>query len=148
MNKGLVVNRGQQRRSTAHLFSPDSQLRSALPCQATPQPAGGNLQLQHLSRINSSASTLKASRCTGERCRGLAGTCGQGLARVKGNKTCFIHLPWCRFFFLLCGNCRFLVNTAGANWTKWMIQKKWSHGYQYSFKQSNTCWIQWHNCWC
>ncbi|KAI3373101.1 hypothetical protein L3Q82_006431 [Scortum barcoo] len=42
---------------------PDSQLRSALPCQATPRPAGGNLQLQHLSHINSSAPTLKASGC-------------------------------------------------------------------------------------
>lgn len=65
---------------------PGSQLRSALPCQATPQPAGGNLQLQHLSHVNSSAPTLKASRCMRERCRGLAGTCGQGLAHVKGNK--------------------------------------------------------------
>lgn len=49
---------------------PDSQLGAALPCQATPQPAGGNLQLQHLSRINSSALTLNASRCVRERCRG------------------------------------------------------------------------------
>lgn len=65
---------------------PNSQLRSALPCQATPQPAGSNLQLQHLSRINSSALTLKASRCMRERCRGPTDDCGQALAHVKGNK--------------------------------------------------------------
>lgn len=60
MNKGLVVNRGQQHWSTAHLFSLTA--NSTLLCQATLQPAGSNLQLQHLSRINSSAPTLRSQQ--------------------------------------------------------------------------------------
>lgn len=87
---------------------------SAPACQATPQPAGGNLQLQHLCRINSSASTLRASRCERERYRGLAGTCGHALAHVKGNTRCFINLLQCRCLFPLCGDCTFLVNNGAT----------------------------------
>lgn len=60
---------------------PDSQLCSALPCQATPQPAGGNLQLQHLSRINLSAPDPESQQVyEGE----VPGLTGRSLALIKG----------------------------------------------------------------
>lgn len=77
---------------------PDSQLWSSLPCQATPQPAGSNLQLQHLSRINSSAPTLKASRCT--RGRGAGGALvpvDKAWLVSKGNK--IVLLIYCCLHF-------------------------------------------------
>lgn len=56
-------------------------------CQATPQPAGSDLQLQHLSRISSSATTLRSQQV--RVVEGgvlvvvlvLAGAHGRGLAR-------------------------------------------------------------------
>ncbi|KAF0038157.1 hypothetical protein F2P81_008641 [Scophthalmus maximus] len=54
----------QQRRSTAHHVPSDRQ--PAPPCQATPQPAGGNLQLQHLSRINSPALRPRRTAVSGQ----------------------------------------------------------------------------------
>lgn len=55
----------------------------------------------------------KPAGARGERRGGLAGTFGQELARVKGNKRCFINLLQCGFRFPLCGNCN-LVNLRGA----------------------------------
>lgn len=54
-------------------------------CQATPQPAGSDLQLHHLSRISSSATTLRSQQVRvvegGGEALVLAGAHGRGLAR-------------------------------------------------------------------
>lgn len=90
---------------------PDSQLGSALPCQATPQPAGGNLQLQHLSRINSSASTLKASRCTRERCKG---------SPVSVDNVWLMSEEWTAVLLSYCSHVVFM-------WKLEICTEQWSH---------------------
>lgn len=107
VNKGLVVNQGQWRRSPVQ---PDSQLHSALPCQTTPQPAGGNLQLQHLSRINSSTPTREPAGAPG---RGAAARWYPGTrlgSCQEGRRSCFINSQQCRCWAFSCLNWRSVVN--------------------------------------
>lgn len=72
-------------------------------CQATPQPAGSDLQLQHLSRISSSATTLRSQQV--RVVEGgvlvvvlvLAGAHGRGLARdLKRRLGGVVLLIYCR----------------------------------------------------
>ena len=127
--RGLLWTEASSTEAPAHLFSPGSQLRSALPCQATLQPAGSNLQLQHLSRINSSAPTPPPRRGLGGGGGGgaeggLAGACGQGLARVKGNEVVLL-IYCCVDFCSLCveiGDWRWVMEPTDR-WNEWMIKK-------------------------
>lgn len=147
--RGLVVNRGQQHWSSAHLFSPTANSTLLMPCQATPQPAGGNLQLQHLSRINSSAPALKANRCMRETRRGLTGTCGQGLAHVKGNNVLLIYcsVGFCSLYVEI-GH--FVVNN-GATYCQMSEWDKNNGAYWFfmtAFQEWRMCIIHCWNCWC
>lgn len=105
---------------------PNSQLCSVPACQATPQPAGGNLQLQHLSRINSSAPTLKASRCTRERRRG---SLDEVWLISKGWKV--VLLIHCSVGFVLFLQRWEQMRTLPT--VQWLQQ--WSHGSHSSFKE-------------
>lgn len=83
---------------------PNWRLLAFLPCQATSQPAGSKLQLQHLNCINLSGPTLWASRCVREKCgsspRIVGASTGLRQGKKKLNKKELSYLFWSGAHFL------------------------------------------------